>query len=128
MRRNILVVFDIVLIVLFTACQKTNVDSETEEKYVEKGKEVVEALLDLDYETVYEQFNGQMQRELPVEDMHELTPVIEDAGEFEKIETTAIEERDGIYVTDIVTKHEERKLGFTVSFEENGEVAGVYIK
>src|SRR5690625_6312453 len=99
MRRNILVVFDIVLIVLFTACQKTNVDSETEEKYVEKGKEVVEALLDLDYETVYEQFNGQMQRELPVEDMHELTPVIEDAGEFEKIETTAIEERDGIYVT-----------------------------
>lgn len=128
MRRNILVMFALVLIVLFTACQKTNVDSETEEKYVEKGKEVVEALLDLDYETVYEQFNGQMQRELPVEDMHELTPVIEDAGEFEKIETTAIEERDGIYVTVIVTKHEEGKLGFTVSFEENGKVAGVYIK
>src|SRR5690625_5491712 len=118
MRRNILVMFALVLIVLFTACQKTNVDSETEEKYVEKGKEVVEALLDLDYETVYEQFNGQMQRELPVEDMHELTRVIEDAGVFEKIDTTAIEERDGIYVTVIVTKNDEVIIGVTNIIEE----------
>src|SRR5690625_747344 len=98
MRKKSLFIFMMFIFISFSACSKTNVDAETEEKFVNQGKEVVEALLDLDYETVYEQFNGQMQRELPVEDMHELTPVIEDAGEFEKMETTANGERDGHHV------------------------------
>src|SRR5690625_2854358 len=118
MRKKSLFIFMMFIFISFSACSKTNVDAETEEKFVNQGKEVVEALLDLDYETVYEQFNGQMQRELPVEDMHELTPVIEDAGEFEKIETTAIEERDRISVTVIVTKNDEVIIGVTNIIEE----------
>lgn len=128
MRKLNILMFSLLIILTFTACQQSNVDDQTSDKYTEKGKEVVELLLDGDYEAVYEQFNDEMSTLLPVSEMDELTPVIEEAGEFEEYEVTAVEERDDLFVTVTVTKHEKGKLGFTITFEEDGDIAGLFIK
>lgn len=128
MRKLYPLILSLLLIVSLSACKKSNVDDETAELYTNQAKAVIELLLDLNYEEVYAQFNEEMKELLPVSDMNELTPLIEKVGDFKEYEVSAVEERDGYYVTVVVTKHENGKLGFTVTFEEDGSVAGLFIK
>lgn len=129
MKRRYLVILSIFLIIALSACQQSNVDEKTEEHYTDKGKAIVELLLDFKFEDVYQQFNEEMKEELPASELEELlTPLIKKVEEFEEYEVSAVEERANYFVTVIVTKHEKGKLGFTITFEENGEIAGLYLK
>lgn len=128
MRKLYSLTLSLLLIVTLSACKKSNVDDETADLYTNKAKDAIELLLDLNYEEVHAQFNEEMKELLPVSDMNDLTPLIEKVGDFEEYEVSAVEERDGYYVTVVVTKHENGKLGFTVSFEEDGRIAGLFIK
>lgn len=128
MRKIYTIFLAVLLIITLVACQKSNVDEETANHYIDQAKSVIEHLLNSEYEEVYEQFNEEMKEELSLSNMGDLTPVIKEVGEFEKFETSAVEERDGYYVTVVVTKHEDGKLGFTITFEEDDSIAGLFIK
>ncbi|HIS29779.1 MAG TPA: DUF3887 domain-containing protein, partial [Candidatus Avamphibacillus intestinigallinarum] len=66
--------------------------------------------------------------QLPVEDMEELTEIIEEAGKFSEISKASVEEKDDLYVTVLVAKYSAKKLVFTITLDENDKVAGLYIK
>ena len=73
-------------------------------------------------------FDEEMEKELPVDDMEELSPVINQSGEFEEIDKSSVEEKDGFFIVVLVAKYSEENRTFTVTFNDKDEVAGLFIQ
>lgn len=118
----------ILFVLILVACGGNKVDEATAEKYLAKAEEVILLLNDEDYEAVYEKFNAQMQAGLPVSKMEELRPIIEEAGSFEEISKASVEEKDGMHITVSQAKYSDQKRIYTISFDQNDNIAGLFIK
>lgn len=128
MKRILLVMVGVLMMVGLAACGGSKVDDSTTDKYREQAEEVISLLNAENYAELHTMFDEQMQVGLPVEKMAELTPLIEEAGTFEKVDKFSIEEKDGFYVSVLVAKYSEKKRIYTISFNENEEVVGLFIK
>lgn len=128
MRKMLIIFVSILLVGILAACGGNKVDEATAEKYSAKAEEVILLLNDGDYEAVYESFNSQMQAGLSVSEMEELTPIIEESGIFEEITKASVEEKDGAYITVTQAKYTDKKRIYTISFDQNDEIAGLFIK
>lgn len=69
-----------------------------------------------------------MKSALSEEQMKELTPIIEKAGTFEKIEKKSIEEKDGLYTVILVAKYNKEQRTFIVTYNDKEEIAGLVIR
>src|SRR5690625_723959 len=128
MKKILLAKFRVVVMIGLVACGGNKVDDSTSEKYISKAEVVVSLLNEGNYEEVYAKFDEEMKAGLPVNDMEDLTPIIEESGKFEKIDKSSVEEDDGYYVTVLVAKYSEENRVFTVSFNDKEEVAGLFIQ
>lgn len=128
MRKMTMMVVLMLMVLGLAACGGNKVDDATTEKYRSVAEQVVSLLNAGDYATLHAMFGAQMKEGLPVEQMDELTPLIEEAGTFEKVDKFSIEEKDGFYVTVLVAKYSEEKRIYTISFSEDEEVVGLFIK
>lgn len=127
MRKVTSIVFSFMTILMLAACG-SNVDEATSEKYITQGEEVVSLLNDLNYEEVHAMFDDHMATELPGDQMEDLTPVIEGSGDFETIEKSSVEEKDGLYVVVIAAAYSNEDRMFTITFNNDDDIAGLYIK
>lgn len=128
MKKFLATILGFMAILTLVACGGNTVDDSTSEKYISKAEEVVSLLNELNYKEVHEMFNEQMKTELPEEKMEELTPIIEKSGDFEKIDKSSVEEKDGYYIVVLVAKYSDENRVFTISFNNKDEVAGLFIK
>ncbi len=128
MRKILMMLVSILFVLILVACGGNKVDEATAEKYLAKAEEVILLLNDEDYEAVYEKFNAQMQAGLPVSKMEELRPIIEEAGSFEEISKASVEEKDGMHITVSQAKYSDQKRIYTISFDQNDNIAGLFIK
>jgi len=115
------------MLILLIGCSNT-VDEETSDKYISAAKEVVEELQNGNYEEVHAQFDTTMKTNLSIEQMAELGPIIEESGEFQSFDKQSIEEKDGFYVVVLVAKYSDQNRVYTVSFNSEDEIAGLFIK
>ena len=127
MKRKLLFLFSVLAVLALAACGN-KVDEATAEKYTGKAEEVFLLLSEGKYEEVHAMFNEEMEDALPVGEMDALTPLIEEAGKFEKINKASVEEKDGYYVTVTVAKYSKKNRIFTITFDENDNIAGLYVK
>lgn len=127
MKRKLLFLFSILAVFALVACGN-KVDEATAKKYTGKAEEVILLLSEGKYEEVHAMFNKEMEDALPVGEMDALTPLIEEAGKFEKINKASVEEKDGYYVTVTVAKYSKKNRIFTITFDENDNIAGLYVK
>jgi Protein of unknown function (DUF3887) len=116
----------IFLLVGLVACG--NNDTSLMEEYVPKAEEVVKLLNDGSYEEVYHQFDETMKNALPVEQMGQLKTVIEKSGEFETFDKSTVEEQDGFYVVVLIAKYSNEDRVYTISFNDQDEIAGLYVR
>jgi len=128
MKRSLVIVFSVVLLLFLVACGGNKVDESTAEQYITKAETIINLLNESNYEEVYAMFSDEMKEGFPVVAMEELTPIIEGAGNFEKIDKASVEEEKGIYVTVNVAKYSHENRMYTISFNEDEEVVGLYIK
>jgi|SRR5699024_4340704 len=128
MRKTLLSIVTVLFVILLTACGGNKVDDATAEKYIAKAEEVILYLNEGDYEAVYATFNDEMKEGLPVAAMAELTPVIEESGEFKEIDKASVEEKDGHYITVLQGKYTNKNRIYTITFNQNDEVSGLFIK
>lgn len=115
------------MMMMLAACGGNKVDSSTAEKYRTKAEEVIHLLNEAQYEELHTMFNSDMQSGLPVEDMTELTPIIEASGSFEKIDKASVEEDKGLYIAVLVAKYQNNKRVYTITFDADDKIAGLYI-
>lgn len=128
MRKKFVMVVATFVLVLLAACGGNAVDDATAEKYSQQAEDVIHLLNDGDYEAVFELLNDDMKAGLPVNEMEGLTPIIEESGEFEEIDKASVEEQEGIYVTVSRAKYTDKNRIFTISFNSDDEIAGLFIK
>jgi len=112
---------------LLSACGG-NVDNETADKYITKAQDIVTLLNDGKYGEVTQTFNSEMKAGLPESELMKLEPVIQESGEFETFDKASVEEKDGHFVVVLVANYSEDKRIYTISFNQESEVAGFFIK
>jgi|SRR5690625_4402993 len=128
MRKNILVFTISLLLIVLAACGGNKVDEATAEKYTAKAEDVILLLNEGDYEAAFELFNEEMKQGLPVSAMKQLTPIIEESGSYQEIDKASVEEKDGLYVSVLRAKYSEKNRVYTITFDSNDEVAGLFLK
>lgn len=127
MKKWQLIVCSIVAMVLLAACGN-KVDEETENTYVEKAEAIVHYLNEGKFDQVFDKLNASMQSQVTAEQLAEIKPVLEASGDYEGIEKQSVEEKDNIKVVVIVGKHSEENRIYTVSYDENDEIAGLFVQ
>lgn len=127
MRKLIVSVFTLLLATFLVACGG-KVDEATAEKYTDLASNVVSLLTEGNYEEVHAMFNEEMKVGLSVEQMSELTPIIQQSGDFENIRKSSVQEKDGYYVCILVAKYSEEERIYTISFDQEDKIAGLYVK
>ena len=127
MKKLLNILIGSLMLILLIGCSNT-VDEETSDKYISAAKEVVEELQNGNYEEVHAQFDTTMKTNLSIEQMAELGPIIKESGEFQSFDKQSIEEKDGFYVVVLVAKYSDQNRVYTVSFNSEDEIAGLFIK
>ena len=127
MKKNILILCSMLITMLLVACGN-NVDDATSETYIAKGKEVVSWINDGQYESVTAQFDETMKANLSATQLAEIKPVIEASGAFQEIKKQSVEEKDGLKVVVLVAQHEQEKRIYTITYNSNDQIAGLFIQ
>lgn len=127
MKKFLSILLGSLLAILLIGCGN-QVDEATADKYITKAKEVAENLTNENYEVVHAQFDATMKANLSVDQMAEIAPIIEASGDFEKFDKESIEEKDGNYITVLVAKYSEEKRVYTISFNAEDEIVGLFVK
>ncbi|WP_324629260.1 DUF3887 domain-containing protein [Bacillus paranthracis] len=128
MRKMLLIIISAIAVFALVACTGNKVDESTSKKIISKAEGIVSLLNEAKYKEVHEKFNSKMKAGLPEEKMKDLTPVIEKAGTFEKIEKQSIEEKDGLYTVILVAKYSKEQRTFIITYNDKEEIAGLFIK
>lgn len=78
---------------------------------------------------IYHLFDETMTEQLPVEIMKtQITPVLEESGAFESFNKSKVDEKDGYYVAVIAASYSERNRVYTISFNKQGEISGLFVR
>ena len=127
MKKLLTILVSSFILVMLAACGN-QVDDATTKKYIGQAKAVAEDLTDGNYEDVHAQFDATMKASLSTEQMAELEPIIKGSGSFEKFDKESIEEKDGNYTVVLVAKYSKENRVYTISFNDQDEVIGLFIK
>lgn len=127
MKKKLIGIVSICFLLFLFACGN-QVDDTTSDKYITQAEGVVSLLNEGNYEAVFAQLNDEMKAGLPIEGLKELSPIFEQSGDFEEINKSSVEEDEGIYIVVVAANYSEENRIFTISFNEQEEIAGLYIK
>ncbi|MCK8058156.1 MULTISPECIES: DUF3887 domain-containing protein [unclassified Fusibacter] len=119
---------------LLTACTSTELSSDFDSAVVESSAQgVVDALNAKDYDSVVAMLREDLQDRLnaqKIADAVEMT--YGDAGEFTAINKTTVigqkKEDEDFAVAIIEAKYENKKVIFTLSYDKNMKLIGLYMK
>lgn len=128
MKRSLLTLISTMFVIMVAACGGNKIDDEIAAKFTSQAEKTIQLLNENNYEEVHMMFTDEMKTELPVDDMEAFTPILDGVGQFEEIEKPSIEKQDDFYVTVTTAKYSDGKLIFTVTFNENEEIAGLFVK
>jgi len=127
MRKLLLVMFSVVAMFVLAACGN-KVDEDVSGKYIGKAEEIVSLLQDANYQEVHTLLDEEMKIGLPEEAMGDFSPIFEQSGDFEKVNKSSVEEKDGYYIVVLAVNYSEENRVFTITFNDQDEVAGLYVK
>lgn len=131
MLKKLVKVFFILLTgLIVTACSSggEKVDEKTAKKYEAKAEDVVKNLNHQEYSKMIAQFDSKMKKSLTEEKLKELEPTIAEAGEYKSITKSSVEKIEEMYKVVLVTKYENAKLTYTISFNDKDQLSGLYVK
>lgn len=127
MRKLLLVMLTAIIMLVFVACGN-KVDESASKKYITKAEDVVLLLNDANYEDVHAMFDEEMKVGLPVHDLEQFTSIFEQSGDFEEINKSSVEKKDDSYVVVLAANFSKENRVFTISFNTEEEVAGLFVK
>lgn len=127
MRKVCLLLMGLLVFVVLAGCGD-KVDDATKDTYIAKAEALVAQLNEAEYEAVFAELDDVMQDGLPVSEMAGFEPIFEASGEFVEFSKSSVEEKDGIHIVVLVAKYSEDDRIFTVSYNGDDEVAGLYVR
>lgn len=127
MKKMHVMFISICVLVLLAGCG-SKVDDSTAQTYISKAEEVVQMLNNGEYESITEQFDDTMKASLSAEQLAGLEPLLTASGEFKAIEKQSVEEKDGMKIVVLIADYSKEKRIFTITYDANDKIAGLFIK
>jgi len=128
MKKMKAVLISICMMIVLTACGGEKVDEATSTKYIQKAEEIVTFLNEGKYTDLIDMFDDKMKAALTEEKLKEIEPVIQQSGDYEKIEKSSVEKKDSSHIVVLAGKYTKQSRIYTISFNENDEVSGLFVK
>lgn len=121
---------------LLSGCSSNKLADDFDKDTVEKSaKQVIEYMNAKDYESVVNMFSTELQKQLTADTLKENADKYYDAaGVFEKYKNVAIigqklkSTKEDTAIAIIVAKYKNQNITYTVSFDTNMKVIGLYMK
>lgn len=117
----------LLLVLLLAACN-SNVEDDVAAPYIERANEVVQQLNEGAYDDIYAQFNDTMKEQLTAEQLAQIEPILQQSGEFERIDKQSVEEKDGIHVVVLIGSHRNENRIYTISYDANDNITGLFVQ
>lgn len=118
--------------IVLSAC--TSVDDATFDHYAKKAEQIIFLIHDESYDEVVELFSDDLRKELDAKELREIRPLLDESGAYESIkkvmvdETEEITTKEKIIVTVTSVAYEHKNRTYTLSFNDEDELVGFYIK
>ena len=135
MKKIIALLLLLVAVLSLSGCGKNALaDCFDESEVNTKAEEICMLLANRDYDTIYTMFREDIRSDLTPEYLEEqLDDIFEASGDFVKFRGTACagqttEEGEDYAIAMIIAKFENGKITFTISFDQNMELIGLYVK
>ncbi|MGN6712964.1 DUF3887 domain-containing protein [Anaerocolumna jejuensis] len=122
--------------VLLSGCSSTKLSNSFDKDTVEKSaKQVIEALNNGDYDSVTSMFRDDLKEKLTAESLKDAaTKTYDNAGKFNKYKSVSIlgqkikSTKEDCAVAIVVANYEKQKVEFTLSFDTDMKLIGLYMK
>lgn len=128
MKNFIRLFLSLIVIFVLVACSGEKVDDEIAQQYIDKAEIAIVLLTDKNYDELRKLFNSEMKAGLTEAELKQLEPFIEEAGSFSNIDKSSVEKDGEHYVTVLSAKYSNDTLIYTISFNENDEISGLFVK
>lgn len=136
MKKFILILLLLLAALGCSACsQNALADCFDEAEVQAKAEEVAMLVINRNYETICSMFREDLAAELTAEYLaSQLDDMLDENGEFEKFRATAAagqksaDGEENYAIAMVLTKFEDGKRTFTITFDENMDLIGLYMK
>lgn len=119
----------LICITILSGCGSKGLsDNYDEDKVTEKAKEVISFINNEETDAILEISSAEMKEVMTKDTINKVYEILEEAGDFEKIESISLKEKDDFAVTIIKTKYKEKDFTYSISFNKEMELAGLYLK
>ncbi|BCJ97993.1 DUF3887 domain-containing protein [Anaerocolumna chitinilytica] len=121
---------------LLGGCSSTKLSDSFDKDTVEKSaKQVIEYLNNADYQSVTNMFREDLQKDLSADTLKDaVEKTYGSAGKFSEYKSTTIlgqkikSTKEDSAVAIIIAKYEKKKVTFTISFDTDMKLIGLYMK
>ncbi|MDV6377468.1 DUF3887 domain-containing protein [Sporosarcina sp. GW1-11] len=126
MRRLLVLVF--VTAILLVACSSNKIDDSTTKLYISKAEKVVTLLNQEKFDELRTLFDDTMKDALTVEQLKETNDIIKESGRFVSFEKSSVVLREGYFITSLTTKYSKDQRVYSITFDDQRRMAGLYVK
>lgn len=128
MRKFVAILLSASFLTFLVACGGEKVDDETASQYINEAEEIILLVNEGKYGEVTDAFADELKAELTEDELREIEPVMNESGDFEAFDKSSVEKDDGYYTVVISGKYTEDDRIFTISFNEDEELVGFFVK
>lgn len=113
---------------ILAACGSNKVDESTANTYIDKAEKVVTLLNEENFDELRTMFDDTMQDALTVDQLQQTNDIVKESGTFVSFEKSSVSFREGYYMVSLTTEYSEDKRVYTVTFDQQQRMAGLYVK
>lgn len=117
-----------VIVVSLSACGGSKVSEEEAKAYKQEASVIINELMVHNYEDILTNLNDEMKENLTEEALKEIEPLLKESGEFKKIGKQTVVFKNDNYTTVSEVSYSKEKRIFTISFNEQEEISGLFVK
>lgn len=123
-----LVLLALATVFLLAACGKNKVDESAAEEYIKKSKEMITLFNEEKFDEMRTMFDATMKDALSVEQLQDVFDIVKESGEFVSFEKESVAKKEQYFVATIATKYKEDNRVYTITLDEQQQVAGFFVK
>lgn len=123
-----IVLLAVATVFLLAACGKNKVEESAAEEYIAVSKEAIALFNAEKFDEMRTMFDATMKDALPVEQLQEVLDIVKESGEFAEFERESVAKKEQYFVATIAAQYQEAKRVYTITLNDQKEIAGFYVK
>lgn len=129
MKRLAKVLLVVLCIMMLGGCGANKLSSTySEDKLKAASEEIIKNIADNKFDDVTAKFNADFKKDLPASKLKEGWDSYKKLGKYDSFSKITFQEQKGIAIVIADAKFEKGKAHFTISYNKDMEIVGIYVK